>query len=265
MTSAQLHGLVFWLLNAILVGLIARSIWRRRQIRQMRAGAVEDALSKMFKRTPEGWTFDSPYPRIFSQRRWTYLLTDAQKESLAERLRRRMRKMQLVIVGFGFLLAVPLTFWFTKLPDFLRSLLAGSPGAWLLLCLVYVTLATLVFITAFITHYRLVHPMLRDAHRIRPASPLLPIRLMAETMAARFLTGRLILVTFALLACGLSAYVAAYLSRSLDAGLMLILDVLFGLSAVWMAGFFGLAAVWYATVLVVKLGAQRLNRSGRSL
>ena len=99
MASAQLHGLVFWLLNAILVGLIARSIWRRRQIRQMRAAAVEDALSKMFKRAPEGWTFDSPYPRIFSQRRWTYLLTDAQKESLAERLRRGVQTTYLVAIG----------------------------------------------------------------------------------------------------------------------------------------------------------------------
>src|SRR6516225_8371121 len=99
MASAQLHGLVFWLLNAILVGLIARSIWRRRQIRQMRAAAVEDALSKMFNRAPEGWTFDSPYPRIFSQRRWTYLLTDAQKESLAERLRRGVQTTYLVAIG----------------------------------------------------------------------------------------------------------------------------------------------------------------------
>ena len=100
MASAQLHGLVFWLLNAILVGLIARSIWRRRQIRQMRLSAVEDALSNSFKRTPEGWTFDSRYPRIFSWRRWTYLLTDAQKERLAERIRRGMRTTYLVTIGF---------------------------------------------------------------------------------------------------------------------------------------------------------------------
>src|SRR5215472_5911262 len=130
MTSAQLHGLVFWLLNAILVGLIARSIWRRRQMRQMRAAAGEDMLSKMFTRTPEGWTFDSRYPRIFSWRRWTYLLTDAQKERLAERMRRGLRTMYLATIGLCFQLGFLVAFWSPKLPDFLRSLLVGSPGAW---------------------------------------------------------------------------------------------------------------------------------------
>jgi hypothetical protein len=69
-------------------------------MRQMRAAAVEDVLSKMFKRTPEGWTLDSPYPQIFGWRRWTYLLTDAQKERLAERIRRGMRTTYLVTIGF---------------------------------------------------------------------------------------------------------------------------------------------------------------------
>jgi len=50
----------------------------------MRFSALEAVL---FKRTPEGWTFDSPYPWVFCQRRWTYLLTDAQKERLTKGLR----------------------------------------------------------------------------------------------------------------------------------------------------------------------------------
>jgi hypothetical protein len=109
-------------------------------MRQMRAAAVEAVLSKMLKRTPEG-TLDSPYPRTFSWRRWTYLLTNAQKERLVERMRRGVGTTYLVVIGMCVvLLATPLAFWFRfpQLADFLRSLAAGSPSAWLLLCLVFV-------------------------------------------------------------------------------------------------------------------------------
>ena len=82
---------------------------------------------------------------------------------------------------------------------------------------------------AFIAQKRFVHPVLRDARRIGPAGPLVPIRLIAETTSARSLAGQLILVTLALLASGLAAYVAAYLSRLLDDELLLTLDVFFGL------------------------------------
>ena len=256
MTPVPLHELGFVLITAIVMGLIARRTWQRGQIRfSERISALGDTL---FKRTPEGWAFDSPYPRIFSWRRRTYLLTDAQKERLAERLRRRMRKMRVAIVGSSFLLAIALAFWIRKLPDFLHSLLAGSPRAWLLLCLAYVlTCFTLVTLVP-IAQYRLVHPVLRAARLmvVGPAGPLVPIRLVAETTSARALTGRLILVTLALLACGLSAYLAAYLSPSLDTELLLTLNVVFGLAAAWMAVLFALAAVWYVTVLAVKLKAQ---------
>jgi hypothetical protein len=186
------------------------------------------------------------------------LLTDAEKERLAERLRRRMRNMRVVIVGSSFLLAIVLAFWIRKLPDFLQSLLASSPRAWLLLCIAYVLPCFALVTLVPIAHYRVVHPVLRGALLmvIAPAGPLVPIKLMAETTSARALTGRLILVTLALLACGLSAYLAAYLSPSLDTELLLTLDVLFGFAAVWMAILFALAAVWYMTVLVVKLKAQ---------
>jgi len=196
------------------------------------------------------------------------LLTNAQKERLVERMRRGVRMAYLVAMGLWVVLVTALASWFRfpQLPDLLRSLVAGAPGAWLLLCLVFVVFCgTFVATGAFITQKRFVHPVLRDARRIGPADPLVPTRLIAEMTSARSLTGRLILVTLALLASGLAAYVAAYLSRLLDDELLLTLDVAFGLFAVWMAVAFGLAAVWYATVLVVKLGAQRLNRSGRSL
>jgi hypothetical protein len=134
--------------------------------------------------------------------------------------------------------------------------MAGSPRAWLLLCLVYLLTCGTLVAAVFINHYHLVYPVLRDARRIGPAGPVWSIRLMAETTSATALGGRIVLVTLALLACGLSAFVADYLSRSLDAELLLTMAALFGLVAVCMAVFFGLAAVWYVTVFVVKLRGQ---------
>jgi hypothetical protein len=254
MTTAPLHELGVLLITAIVMGLIAWRIWHRAQIRfSERFSALEDAL---FKRTPEGWTFDSPYPRIFSRRRWTYLLMDAQKERFTERLRRGLRTMYLVTIGSCVLAAILIAFWFPSLPDLLRSLMAGSPRAWLLLCLVYLLPCGALVAVVFINHYRLVHPVLRDARRIGPAGPGWSIRLMAETTSGTALAGRIALVTLGLLACGLLAFVAAYLSRSLDAELLLTMVALFGFVAVCMAVFFGLAAVWYVTVFVVKLRAQ---------
>ena len=92
---AQLRLLGFWPMFAIVLGLIAWRLWRHGQ-GQMRFSALEDLL---FKRTPEGWTFDAPYPPNGSRRRWTYLLTDAQKERLTEGLRLWMRTTTLVLVG----------------------------------------------------------------------------------------------------------------------------------------------------------------------
>jgi len=176
-----------------------------------------------------------PTREFFIWRRWTYLLTNAQKEKLIERMRRGVRTTYLVaILLCVVLMPIPLAFWFRfpQLADFLRSLVAGSPSAWLLLCLVFVLFsATFAATGAFITQKRFVHPVLRDARRIGPAGPLVPIRLIAETTSFRSLTGRLILVTLALLASGLAAYGAAYLSRLLDDELLLALDVALGCSS----------------------------------
>lgn len=246
MTSAQLRLLTSGLVIAIMLGLIAWRFWRRVH---MRFSALEAVV---FKQTPEGWTFDSPYPRVFSRRRWTYLLTNAQKERLTEGLRRCMRTAALLTIGFVILLAIPLAFWLPKLPDLLRWLLAGSPGVWLLLCLalvlVYGTLATAVFIA----QKRWLHPVLSDARRIGPAGPLSALRLMAATMAVGELRRRIIEITLALLACGFFACVTAYLSpSSLDAELLQVMAVLFGL-----------IDVFYVAVLVFKLREEMSPPSG---
>jgi hypothetical protein len=243
MMPPQPRLLASWLIAAVVLGLIAWRLWRRGK---MRFSALEAVV---FKRTPEGWTFDSPYPRIFSRRRWTYLLTNAQKERLTEGLRRCMRTAALMTIGFVVLLAIPLAFWLPKLPDLLRWLLAGSPSVWLLLCfapvLVWGALATAVFLA----QKRWFHPVLSDARRIGPAGPLSALGLMAEMTAVGDLRIRIIGITLVLLACGLFACVTAYLSpSSLDAELLLVMAVLFGL-----------LDVWYVGVLVLK------RRGGKSL
>ena len=249
MTSAPLRLLVTWLALAIILGLMAWRFWRRGQ---MRFSALEAVL---FKRTPEGWTFDSPYPRVFSQRRWTYLLTDAQKERLTKGLRLSMRAVMLVVIGLIILEAIPLAIWLPKLPylqDLLSWLLAGSPGIWLLLCFVFVLVCGTPLATVFVAQKRWVHPVLRDARRIGPAGPVSALRLMAETTSAGELRRRIIGITLALLASVIAAGVAAYLSpSSLDAELLLVMGILFGL-----------LDLWYAAVLGFKLRVERSRSSG---
>jgi len=245
---AQLRLLGFWPMFAIVLGLIAWRLWRHGQ-GQMRFSALEDLL---FKRTPEGWTFDAPCPPNGSRRRWTYLLTDAQKERLTEGLRLWMRTTTLVVVGLIILGAIPLAIWRTKLPDLLRGLLAGSPGAWLLVCLVLVLLCGTLVSAVFVAQKRWFDPVLRDARRIGPAHSVSLTKLTAETTSVRELRSQIIREILALLASVMAACVAAYLSpSSLYAELLLAMAVVFGLFA-----------VWYVTVLVVKLRAERSPLGG---
>ena len=250
MTSAPLRLLATWLAVAIILGFMAWRLWRREQ---MRFSALEAVL---FERTPEGWTFDSAYPRVFSQRRWTYLLTDAQKEKLTEGLRLWMWTGVLVVIGFIILPVIPLAInWFPKLPDLqhlLRWFLAGSPGVWLLPCLVFVLVCGTLAAIVFVAQKRWVHPVLCDARRIGPAGPVSVLRLIAKTTSASELRRRIIGITLALLASVIAAGVASYLSpSSLDAELLLV-----------MAALFGLLDLWYLAVLVLKFREERSRPSG---
>ena len=234
---ALIRLLVFSLVRAIALGLFA---WRLCRHGQLRLAALEGVL---FKRVPEGWMFDSPYPRVFGRRRWTYLLTDAQKDKLAERLRRWQQTATLVTIGLIILLAIPLAVWVEKLPDLLGLLLTGAPRAWLTLFLGFVLLYATLAVMFFIAKKHLIPPVLRDARRIGRAGPVSVIRLMAELTSRRELRRRIIVATLA----GLLACVPAYLSpSSVDAELLLV-----------MAVSFGLLDVWYVALLVIKLRAER--------
>src|SRR5215472_2760369 len=243
---AQLRLLGFWSMLAIVLGLIAWRLWRQGP---MRFSALEALL---IKRTPEGCTFDAPYPPGFNRRRWTYLLTDAQKERLTEGLRLWMRTATLVVVGLIILGAIPLAIWRTKLPDLLRGLLAGSPGTWLLVCLVLVLLYGTLVSAVFVTRKRWFDPVLRDARQVGPAHSVSLTELTAETTSVRELRSQIIWEFLALLASVIAACVAAYLSPS-----PLYTELLLAMAVV-----FGLFAVWYVTVLVVKLRAGRSPLGG---
>jgi hypothetical protein len=120
-----------------------------------------------FKRTPEGWTFNSSYPRIFG-RPSTYLLTDAQKATLTERLGRTLLISRVSALALAVASGVLAAF---STPDFVSRLDAGSLEAWLLVFVVAIALASvLVAAIAFVSR-RAVQPVLCTARRVGPAQP----------------------------------------------------------------------------------------------
>jgi polyferredoxin len=129
------------------------------------------SVDVLFKRTPEGWTFNSSYPRIFG-RPSIYLLTDAQKAALEERLN---RVMLMVLVLVCMLVVLCVVVLFIMVPDFAHRLDAGSLGAWFLLCVVSIVLTTAVILPAILfARHRVVRPVLGAARRIGPAQPEQP-------------------------------------------------------------------------------------------
>src|SRR5258707_230441 len=123
--------------------------------------------SPLFTRTLEGWTFNSSYPRIFG-RPWTYLLTEAQKEALEERLNHVVLMSRVLVFMFVVLGALALFI----VPDFADQLEAGSPEAWLLAWVVFIVLTrALILPAAFFVRHLVLQPTLRAARCIGPAQP----------------------------------------------------------------------------------------------
>src|SRR5260370_38185962 len=87
------------------------------------------SVEALFARTPEGWTFNSSYPRFFG-RPWTYLLTEAQKEALEQRLN---RGTFVLLLSVFVLLAALVAFVHFRFPDFVDRLEACSPPLCLIL------------------------------------------------------------------------------------------------------------------------------------
>src|SRR5262252_267692 len=120
-----------------------------------------------FKRTPEGWRFKSSYPRIFGPPS-AYLLTDAQKAALEERLNRYVLMSLVLAVMLAVLNAFTL---FITVPDFGDQLEAGSPKAWLLACVLGIVLASPLTAALFFIRHRVIESVLCTARRVGPAQP----------------------------------------------------------------------------------------------
>jgi|SRR5262252_1841008 len=121
------------------------------------------SVDVLFKRTPEGWTFKSAYPRIFRPLS-TYLLTDAQKAALEQRLNRYV------------LMSLVLAFMLVGLGDFTLIIMvpdldAGSPKAWLLVCVVGIVVAIPLIPALFFIRHRAIEPVLCTTRRVGPAQP----------------------------------------------------------------------------------------------
>lgn len=202
------------------------------------------SVEVQFKRAQEGWTFNSSYPRVFGQPS-IYLLTDAQKAALEESLYRVVlwsRVLAFVLVGLS-------VFALFMVPDFANRLDAGSPGMWLLVCVVSIVLASvLVPLVLFIRH-RAIQPVLRAARYIGPAQPdwlgFVILKDMVKLYMERKSVKVLIIWTALLLL--FSTYNAAVYALLLPARSALIL---FGIVVSW------LATLWYAALLAFKLRAQ---------
>lgn len=125
------------------------------------------SVDVLFKRAPEGWTFISSYPRIFGPPS-TYVLTGTQKVALEERLNRFALLMSLAPVFISLVLGVFASFLLLDLADQLE---AGSPGAWLLVSVVFIVFTSAPVSAIFLIRPIVIEPVLSTARRIGPAQP----------------------------------------------------------------------------------------------
>ncbi len=202
-----------------------------------------------YSRAPlEGWTFNSSYPRIFG-RPWTYLLTEAQKETLEEGLN---RSVLIVYVGVFVLIALG-AFALFMVRDFANQLLAGSPEAWLLACVVYVVFSSALISALFFVRHRVIESALCTARRVGPAQPDWLGFIILKKMIRRYMerkSAKVLIIWFVFLLL-FSAYGTILDALVIPAPSVL---TLFATVGSW------LATLCYAALLVFKLSAQRSGR-----
>jgi hypothetical protein len=202
------------------------------------------SVDVLFKRTTEGWTFNSPYPRLFG-RPSTYLLTNAQKSALQERLNRLMLMslvLAFVLAGLGdFTLII-------VVPDFGDEFRAGSPVAWLLVGVVGIVVASAFIPAIFFIRHRVIEPVLCTARCLGPAQPQglgILIEMIKRYTERKSVKAMIIWIALLLFLSAYNTIVDTLVVRS-PSFLMLFTAVL-----TW------LVTLCYATLLVFKLRAQR--------
>src|SRR5258708_6960369 len=203
------------------------------------------SVDVLFTRAAEGWTFNSSYPRIFG-RPWTYLLTEAQKEALEQRLNRFVL-MSLVLV---IMLVALGDFVLFRVPGFADRLEAGSPGALLVFAVWIVIASTLIIPAIFFIRHRVIQSTLRTARRIGPAQPDWLGFIILKRMIRRYMerkSAKVLIIWFVFLLL-FSAYGTILDALVIPAPSVL---TLFATVGSW------LATLCYAALLVFKLRAQR--------
>jgi hypothetical protein len=206
------------------------------------------SVEVLFKRTPEGWTFNSPYPRILGPRS-AYLLTESQKATLEERLNR----VHLVILVLAFMLvALSVVPVLVRFPDFAHQLEAGTPWAWLLFSVNVIVVATVLIPAIIFAQYIAVRPVLRAASRIGSAQTdwigfSILLEMIKRYTERKSVKALIIWISILLL---LSAY-GTIVSAVVPAWSVL---TLFGIVVSWSV------TLCYAALLAFKLRAQRLRR-----
>ena len=177
------------------------------------------------------------------------MLTEAQKETLEERLN---RSVLIVYVGVFVLIALG-AFALFMVRDFANQLLAGSPEAWLLACVVYVVFSSALISALFFVRHRVIESVLCIARRVGPAQPDWLGFIILKKMIRRYTerkSAKVLIIWFVFLLL-FSAY-----GTILDALVIPAPSVLTLFATV----FSWLATLSYAALLVFKLRAQRSGR-----
>jgi hypothetical protein len=188
---------------------------------------IEEA---QFKREPDGWLFTIANPWIFG-RRWTYLITDAQKPALAARVRRsRYVRLLIMLATMALLIAVLI-----MTPSMLRE-----PGIGIALVAAGFVVAVTGMI--FVGDYLTIRPLLQGIPRTsRKFSQGDMMRIQYEAMSVRSLSIFAAIFVFATLT-NLAGWIA-----SPRASVLALLGIAFS----------GLFAALFGGMLIAKLRARR--------
>ena len=188
---------------------------------------IEEA---QFKREPDGWLFTIANPWIFG-RRWTYLITDAQKPALAARVRRsRYVRLLIMLATMALLIAVLI-----MTPSMLRE-----PGIGIALVAAGFVVAVTGMI--FVGDYLTIRPLLQGIPRTsRKFSQGDMMRTQYEAMSVRSLSIFAAIFVFATLT-NLAGWIA-----SPRASVLALLGIAFS----------GLFAALFGGMLIAKLRARR--------
>jgi hypothetical protein len=155
-----------------------------------------------FQQVPEGWLFTTANPWFFGSRR-TYLLTEAQKPAIAQRVRRGLHIRLLLLIPI-MLILIAADFAYPALRDF------HSVATWLGFLAFGVLLAAVFNISDYLN----MRPLLRDIPRSSQKIPLRNMmRAQGQALSIKALAIFTLIFVFGFLASSYNALAAITRSR----------------------------------------------------